>query len=163
MHDPGRLNSMARLNLLQEMPLPFGLNIGWHMVLTYMKLAGTPRYLLFSMNAVSHTGGLLQLCAYLLFALTGSEVIVAMNSACSGCSRNYIIRCREAEHRVVQLGVCSHLQDIIVHTSWPASLRDVAAGCLCAIAEHWENQSSLVGCGPFLGCNGGGHAGNLAV
>eukprot|EP00884_Botryococcus_braunii_P001897 jgi/Botrbrau1/11708/Bobra.0195s0037.1 len=58
---------------------------------------------------------------------------------------NYVSRSCEAERRAVQLGVSSSLHEVVIGSSWPACLRDVAAGCLCAFAENWENQGCLVG------------------
>lgn len=61
--------------------------------------------------------------------------------------RNYAIRCAAAEHRAVQLGICSSLYSIVASPDWPACLRDVAAGCLVALSEKWENQTPVAEAG----------------
>jgi hypothetical protein len=60
-----------------------------------------------------------------------------------GLVRNCVARSGAAEKRAVELGVCNSLHSIVTCPAWPACLRDTAAGCLTALAEHWQNHMAL--------------------
>lgn len=55
------------------------------------------------------------------------------------------MRSEAVERRVVQLGVCPLLLNILDSPHWPNCLRDVAGGLLQSLAERWDNVQAMPG------------------
>ncbi|KAK9816567.1 hypothetical protein WJX72_002063 [[Myrmecia] bisecta] len=62
---------------------------------------------------------------------------------------NVAIRSASAERRIVELGACQPLLDIVVDQRWPACLRDASAGFLQCLTERWSNVAHMGGLRPF--------------